>query len=209
VTPQPVRPDLLVGEDLLPLPLQRRSRQKRADLLRAGRQLFAEKGYEAASVEQIAGRAHVAIGSFYQHFRSKTQLLLALMDELLEKLSAITLKLSAGEARAGILEMLQTGFETEAAYAGAYRAWREAVLADPALAKKDQAIRQWTTARLTLALAFMQKLPHARQDVNVPVLANLLDRFFWELLGQPLDHGAASLEAVTGLVYHSMFMDPD
>ena len=105
--------------------------------------------------------------------------------------------------------MLRTGFETEAAYAGAYRAWREAVLADPALARKDQAIRSWTTARLTRALAFMQKLPHARPDVNVPVLATLLDRFFWELLGQPLDHGAASLEAVTDLVYHSMFLDAD
>ena len=75
--------------------------------------------------------------------------------------------------------MLRTGFETEAAYSGAYRAWREAVRADPALAKKDQAIRHWTTARLTLALAFMQKLPNARQDVNVPVLASLFGRFFW------------------------------
>jgi hypothetical protein len=117
------------------------------------------------------------------------------------------LKLASGEPRAGILEMLRTGFETEAAYAGAYRAWREAVPADPALSRKDQAIRRWTTARLTLALTFMQKLPHARPNVNVPVLANLLDRFFWELLGQPLDHGAESLEAVTDLVYHSMFVD--
>lgn len=209
MTPQPVRPDLLAGEDLLPAPSQKRSRRKRAALLRAGRQLFAEKGYEAAPVEEISRRAHVAVGSFYQHFRSKTQLLLALMDELLEKLSVITLKLATGEPRSGILAMLRTGFETEAAYAGAYRAWREAVLANPALAQKDDAIRRWTTARLTLALAFMKKLPNARPDVNVPVLANLLDRFFWELLGQPLDHGAASLEAVTDLVYHAMFSDRD
>jgi hypothetical protein len=103
--------------------------------------------------------------------------------------------------------MLRTGFETEAAYAGAYRAWKEAVPGDAALVKKDQAIRRWTTARLTLALTFMQKLPHARPGVNVPVLANLLDRFFWELLGQPLDHGAESLQAVTDLVYHAMFAD--
>jgi AcrR family transcriptional regulator len=209
VTPQPIRPDLLAGEDLLPLPRQKRSRRKRADLLRAGRHLFAEKGFEAASVEEIAGRAHMAVGSFYQHFRSKTQLLLALMDELLEKLSAITLKLATGEARAGILEMLRTGFETEAAYAGAYRAWKESVPGNAMLAIKDQAIRRWTTARLTLALAFMQKLPHARPGVNAPVLANLLDHFFWELLGQPLEHGAESLEAVTDLVYHSMFVDVD
>jgi AcrR family transcriptional regulator len=209
VTPQPVRPDLLAGENLLPAPRQKRSRRKRADLLRAGRQLFAEKGFEAASVEEIAARARIAVGSFYQHFRSKRQLLLALMDELLEKLSSITLKLANGEPRTGILEMLRTGFETEAAYTGAYRAWKQAALADPALAKKDQAIRHWTTARLTLALAFMQKLPHARPDVNGPVLAHLLDRFFWELLGQPLDRGAESLAAVTDLVYHSMFLDTD
>src|SRR5215470_9481903 len=53
--------------------------------------LAGEKGYEATSIEEIAARAHLAIGTFYQHYRSKRQLVLALMDDLLEKLGRVNL----------------------------------------------------------------------------------------------------------------------
>ena len=77
------RPNLLAGEDLPPEPQQKRSLENRVQLKIAALALFGEKGFERTSVEEIARRANLAVGGFYLHYRSKRQLLLALMDDLL------------------------------------------------------------------------------------------------------------------------------
>ena len=80
-------PSLRAGEGLPSDPPSKRSFEKRARLKAAGLVLFAEKGFERTSIDGIARRAKLAVGGFYQHFHSKRQLLLVLMDELLEKLA--------------------------------------------------------------------------------------------------------------------------
>jgi AcrR family transcriptional regulator len=208
----PVRPRLLSGEDLPPAPRQERSRAKRAQMLAGALALFGEKGYEATSINEIAARAGVAIGSFYQHFRTKRQLLLVLMDELLQGLSRLELRpKGAGDIRGGLRALLKNAFATDLTYAGAYRAWREAVLLDSSLAGHQRRIEKWTRARVAAVFDLLLQLPGARRDVNVPVLARLMDRFFWDLLGQALRLPAAELEAIlestTELLYHALFTD--
>src|SRR5579875_3566334 len=83
------RPDLLVDQQLPPLPQQKRSKQKRDALLQAALSLFAERGYEATTIEDIAHQAGVAVGGFYQHFASKQQLLLVLMDSVMDVVVAL------------------------------------------------------------------------------------------------------------------------
>ena len=110
----PARPRLLSGEDLPAAPQQKRSRSKRAQMLAAALALFGEKGYEATSINEIAARAGVAIGSVYQHFRSKRQLLLTLMEELLEGLSRLELRPEgACDIREGLRCLLKSAFATE------------------------------------------------------------------------------------------------
>jgi AcrR family transcriptional regulator len=208
----PARPRLLTGEDLPPAPHQERSRAKRAQLLAAALALFGEKGYEATSVDEIAVRAGVAIGSFYQHFRTKRQLLLVLMDELLEGLSRLELRpTGASDIRAGLGALLKNAFATDLTYAGAYRAWQEAVLLDGSLADHQKKIENWTRARVAGVFELLLRLPGARHDVNLPVLARLMDRFFWDLLGQALRLPPAELDAIlestTDLLYHALFAD--
>src|ERR1700683_5078596 len=139
------RPNLLAGEDLPPASRHNRSLDKRARLKAAGLLLFGEKGYENTSIEGIARRAKLAVGGFYQHFRSKRQLLLALMDELLEKLSELDFRPEAvTDVRAGIRQLLSRAFSHDLRYLGAYRAWQEASLSDPELARKQEQIHGWT-----------------------------------------------------------------
>src|SRR5205085_11881096 len=122
---------------------------KRARLKRAGLALFGEKGYESTSILDIARRANLAVGGFYQHFRSKRQLLLVLMDELLSKLGELDLRpQESGDIRAGLRAFLARAFAADLRYLGAYRAWREAVLMDPSLTRKQKEIHTWTTARV-------------------------------------------------------------
>jgi len=47
----------------------------------AAARLFAEQGFKATSIEQIARAAGISRGSIYWHFGSKAQLLLAVADE--------------------------------------------------------------------------------------------------------------------------------
>ena len=207
-----VRPKLLAGEDLPPEPRQKRSLEKRARLKAAGLVLFGEKGYENTSIDEIARRAKLAVGSFYQHFRSKRQLLLALMDELLEKLSRLDFHPRTGaDVRAVVHELLARAFSHDLRYLGAYRAWQEAVLSDPELARKQVEIHVWTTGRVTTVFQLLQQLPGTRPGVDVSGLARVMDSFFWSLLAQAVRMPEVELnqwiDSATHLIYHAMFTD--
>ena len=55
--------------DLPRMPRQTRSREKRASLLHAAAQVFADRGYSATTADGIAEVAGVSIGTFYnEHF---------------------------------------------------------------------------------------------------------------------------------------------
>jgi AcrR family transcriptional regulator len=52
-------------------PKRQRGKQRVAELLNAAAAIFGEKGYEAATMTEIAARAGAPIGSLYQFFPSK------------------------------------------------------------------------------------------------------------------------------------------
>jgi AcrR family transcriptional regulator len=64
--------------------------QRRAQLLDAARTVFVESGYYSAGMDDIADRAGVSKPVLYQHFPSKLDLYLALLDAGLEELIAST-----------------------------------------------------------------------------------------------------------------------
>jgi AcrR family transcriptional regulator len=212
-TPVAPRPNLLAGEDLPPSPSQNRSIDKRIRLKRAAMALFGEKGYNLTSIDDIAQRANFAVGGFYQHFRSKRQLLLVLMDDLLERLSRLDLRpKGAADIRIGLRTLLAQAFSTDIEYLGAYRAWQEAVASDAELAGKQQQIQAWTTARVRAAFSLLQNMPGARPGVDVGGLARVMDSFFWNLLAQasrlPESELARWIDSATHLIYHALFSDP-
>jgi AcrR family transcriptional regulator len=207
-----LRPNLLAGEALPPEPRQKRSRDKRTRLKAAGLALFGEKGYESTAIDEIARRAKLAVGSFYQHFRSKRQLLLVLMDELLEKLSRLDFRPgTTADVRASVRELLSRAFSHDLQYLGAYRAWQEAVLSDPELARKQLEIHTWTTTRVTRVFELLQQQPRARPEVDIPGLAHVMDSFFWSLLAQAVRMPKGELkrwiDSSTHLIYHALFTD--
>jgi AcrR family transcriptional regulator len=66
-------------------PKRLRGQQRVAELLQAGMAVFAEKGYEAATMTEIAARAGAPIGSLYQFFPTKD----AIADTLIERYIAL------------------------------------------------------------------------------------------------------------------------
>jgi AcrR family transcriptional regulator len=55
--------------------------RNRGVILRAAREVFVEKGYDAASVRDIVGRTDLAPGTFYNYYPDKQSVLLALVGE--------------------------------------------------------------------------------------------------------------------------------
>jgi AcrR family transcriptional regulator len=208
------RPPLLrTAEALLPAPRQGRSIDKRRNLLHAGRDLFREKGFDATSIEEITSRAGTASGAFYTHFRSKQQLLIVLMNELLQRLAAVDLRpRSPIHVRDSLRRFLADVFRADLQYFGVIRAWQEAALTDPELARMHDAIESWTGARILRVFQTLQKSTNARKGRDLPAFARMMDRHLWSLLARGSRMPARDLnrevQIAADVIYHYLFRDP-
>ena len=61
---------------------------RRKQLLDAARKIFSEKGYEGATVSEIAKEAGLGKGTFYFYYLSKTAIAVALLDGLMARMAA-------------------------------------------------------------------------------------------------------------------------
>jgi len=74
---------------------------RRAQLVEVGRTVFAKRGYEGTSVEEIADRAHVSKPIVYEHFGGKEGLYAVVIDREMQRLlDVFTGALTAGSPRA-------------------------------------------------------------------------------------------------------------
>ncbi|WP_030747819.1 TetR/AcrR family transcriptional regulator [Streptomyces sp. NRRL F-5135] len=74
--------------------------ERREQLLDIGRKVFAEKGFEATSVEEIASKAGVSKPVVYEHFGGKEGLYAVVVDrEMRQLLDMVTSALTAGHPR--------------------------------------------------------------------------------------------------------------
>lgn len=94
--------------------------QNRAAILEAGREVFGELGYDAASVRDIIRRTGLAAGTFYNYFPDKASIFRAVMEETADE---ARLRVGAARARATSLRSFVED---------AYRAYFELIVEDPA-----------------------------------------------------------------------------
>jgi len=65
------------------------SDEKRQIILQAAIKVFSERGFEKATVDEIAERAGIAKGTVYYHFASKKQLFLALIEDGVDRMDQV------------------------------------------------------------------------------------------------------------------------
>lgn len=94
-------------------PLRADARRNRARILAAAGAVFAEKG-PAASTEEVADRAGVAIGTVFRHFPTKRELLQAIVKDLRDRITAEADELLAGDPATGLFTFV-TGMVAHAA----------------------------------------------------------------------------------------------
>jgi AcrR family transcriptional regulator len=75
-------------------------RERREQLVQVGRALFAEKGFDGTSIEEIAARANVSKPVVYEHFGGKEGLYAVVVDrEMSDLLERLTRSLQSGHPR--------------------------------------------------------------------------------------------------------------
>jgi AcrR family transcriptional regulator len=75
-------------------------KERREQLLDVGRQLFAERGFEATSIEEVASRAGVSKPVVYEHFGGKEGLYAVVVDREMQNLmDRVIGALTAGHPR--------------------------------------------------------------------------------------------------------------
>jgi AcrR family transcriptional regulator len=72
------------GEDRLPRRRDEARALFRNAILEAAEAVFAERGFHGARIQDIAERARIAVGTVYNHFEQKDDVLSALLEERIE-----------------------------------------------------------------------------------------------------------------------------
>src|ERR1051326_7799747 len=71
-------------------------KERREQLLHIGRKLFAERGFEGTSIEEIAAQAGVSKPVVYEHFNNKEGLNAVVVDREVERLLAMATAILGG-----------------------------------------------------------------------------------------------------------------
>ena len=75
------------------IPMQKRGRETKTQIIKAGLKLFSRKGFHNTNAKEIALEAGVATGSFYAYFKDKKMLFLEILQEYYESISTRSMKI--------------------------------------------------------------------------------------------------------------------
>ena len=68
---------------------EERAAQKRAEILAAATDVFAEKGYHASKISDIAERLGMGHGTFYRYFKNKLDIFATVIDMIISKIGDV------------------------------------------------------------------------------------------------------------------------
>ncbi|MBU1540297.1 MAG: TetR/AcrR family transcriptional regulator [Alphaproteobacteria bacterium] len=151
-----------------------RTRQK---VLDAARQLFAERGYEPATIRDIAKGAGMSTGAVFANFQDKAELFEAVLSEDMIKLAEALKAAAASETslRARLLAVLTAGYHNSLeqlplVQAVLARSWFQPVAAEMRTREAIKPLISVVTDALQAGVADRE----LRQDADVRLLSDLI-----------------------------------
>jgi AcrR family transcriptional regulator len=154
----------------------------------AAMQLFAEHGYQSSSVAQIAEAAGVSLGTFYQYFRNRSEVLAALTNESLRRMETNTgARWSADEGADGLERIFRVYVESYTENIAMARVWEDVSQTEPEMIELRRAAARTITGQFAAELlragkAGTMRTMSARQaTLTARALAGMADRLCFEL----------------------------
>ena len=138
------------------------ARRNRQRLLDAALQVYAERGADDASLDEIARRAGVGIGTLYRHFPTRQALLEAVYRDQVEELCAVARELD-GEAPEQALERWLRALMT---FATTKKNLSSALTSGPDKSEVATSCSVMVREAATRLLAEAQRTGQVREDVD-------------------------------------------
>jgi AcrR family transcriptional regulator len=186
------------------MPRAERERQ----MIAVAEEMFAERGYQAASMDEIADRVGVSKPMLYEYFGSKKGLFVACIRQARAELLAVTTESIAGIESAE--DALRSGLVAFFEFADSHRrSWelirREATVAGPAAVDEIEAIRQQQTAiDAALFATFLPDAPTRELEVAAEVIVGACERLsIWYVQQEDITAKQAA-EYVMDLVWYGL-----
>ncbi len=155
------------------VPSQARSQERLERIVDSAAEVFAEVGFEAATMEAIAVRADTSIGSVYQFFPNKRALLYAIAIRYAERVQDLFDDLTTVEGSESwdafldrTLDALVAFHRREPGFRALVRNWSSQEF----LAQDEASMKEFTRRTAALIAARLPKMPEARRTVIATVL---------------------------------------
>jgi AcrR family transcriptional regulator len=120
---------------------KRQPQERLARLVSTAADVFGRDGYARAQIQEICRAAGVSVGTFYQHFENKAELLTYLVQLAADEIPELDVTSRAAFEKQ-IVEYVSSS------RVGIWRAWREAVLSELALRPAATRLREHCDDRL-------------------------------------------------------------
>jgi AcrR family transcriptional regulator len=153
---------------------------RRAAILDASRDAFADTGYHETSLDAVAERAGVSKALLYEHFSSKRELYVAMLEihvaELIERIAGAIAEAEPGEAR------MRAGLEAFFGFVEERRGtWRIMFsnATDPDVAVRLDRLRDQVAA----AIAQLMGEEAERKGLDFPKLPQLIEMIAQQMVG--------------------------
>ncbi|MEY2469322.1 MAG: hypothetical protein QOF21_2020 [Actinomycetota bacterium] len=177
------------------LPLGPRARATRTAILHAAAAEFSANGYANTSVAQVATAAGVSLGTVYQYFRDRADLIVVLVrGRVAGRMNAAEVGWKADDGLEGLERMLKNFIGAYAEVAALAAVWEEVVHVEPELADLRRRLGRQFTNAVEAELKRAQRKSLVRDgiaaDIAARALTSMVDRFcFVTYVFDPPDAG--------------------
>ncbi len=181
---------------------ERRPQDKYARLVSAAIVVFGDEGYARATVKAICGAAKVSVGTFYDHFDDKADLMRHIAEEALEGPPGPDLS-SLGALDRSIGALLNSPI------AGFARAWLEAVGADPQLRASHARLRPVNVDRYSVWVREARAGHRARSRLDDAIAGRAVIALLKEAITMTAESAEERAAAAAGAIWLVVFGTED
>jgi len=153
------------------LPAGPRALRTRDALLAAAADLFSSQGYLETTVGQIADRAGVALGTFYQYFRDRADIMGTIVRTTVADVLKVDDVWDPSRGRAGLRSVIGAFVRLYASTASFQAAWEEVSHVAPEMAEVRRDSTRLFTDAVSGAIRRGQRAKIMRRDVDAAATA--------------------------------------
>jgi AcrR family transcriptional regulator len=164
------------------VPLGPKARRTRAAILRAAADVLTAKGYQRTTMADVAEAAEVSLGTVYQYFHDRADLVAGLVRALLlQQSAAADVAWRVGEGRAGLLRVLTGFIKPYVEHPALAQVWEEVTYVDDDLAELRRSLGRVFTDSVERELRRAVTAGEIRADIDAALtaiaLTGMVDRY--------------------------------